>query len=82
MTPPKAKGARPTHQLRVKDKAGGDSVVVGVAWVNDKGWFSIKLNAHVVLSDVQLRDGFLSLFPSDFEVSTRNVHGGNVEDKS
>jgi hypothetical protein len=67
------KGAKPTHQLKIRDKATGEVSLVGVAWINEKGWFSIKLNAHVVLSEVQLRDSYLSLYPSDFDVSTRNV---------
>lgn len=66
-------GAEPTHQLKVTDKQAGTVATVGVAWVNDKGYFSIKLNAHVVLSEVQLRDCYLSLYPSKYDVPTEKV---------
>lgn len=65
MSKQKAKGAKPTHRLTVKD-ANGERHTVGAAWVDDRGWISIKLNAHVVLSEVQLRGGFLNLYPNDY----------------
>lgn len=43
-------GRRPTHELRVKRRDSEDRGVVGVAWQNDNGTFSIKLRPCVVIS--------------------------------
>jgi hypothetical protein len=64
-------GAKPTHQLKVRDKVTGETAVVGVGWLGEGGdSVFIKLNAHVVLNEVLLRGSTLTLFASDWPVNT------------
>ena len=53
---------RPTHKLVAKrigkDKSG---MPIGVAWQNEQGWISIKLNPCVVISHND--EVYLSLYP-------------------
>lgn len=59
--------ARPTHILTVKRKTEGDEKSVtnkiGVAWESKEGWFSIKLDACVVLTDRD--DVWINLYPNN-----------------
>jgi len=41
---------KPTHRIKIKDKATKASGIVGSAWLNKNGSMSIHLNAGVTLS--------------------------------
>lgn len=70
----KPSGAKPTHKLSILDKATDARGVVGVGWVDQAtGAISIRLNAHVVLSEVGIRGCVLTLFPSDYDLSTERT---------
>ena len=58
-----AKG--PTHRLIIKDKKNKARWTrAGVAWLNEKGWFSIRLNPGVTLRSEEMEDRFhVSLYP-------------------
>lgn len=56
---------KPDFELSVFDKATQERAKVGVAWINEKGHISIRLNLCTVL---HARDGLLiTLFPTDQE---------------
>jgi len=44
------KPTKPTHKLRIKDKATKVSGTIGSAWLNANGSMSIHLNTGVTLS--------------------------------
>ena len=56
-------GKRPTHELKVKDTETGDSGKIGVAWANDDGSFSIRLEPCTVISYEAMRGKVMTLFP-------------------
>lgn len=79
----KARGASPTHKLSILDKTTDHRGVVGVGWVDQAtGAVTIKLNAHVVLSEVGIRGCVLTLFPSDYDLSTERTMGPPAGDES
>lgn len=45
----KKKAKRPTHDLKAVPRAGGRGGIVGAAWLNDDGSFSIQLNTGIAL---------------------------------
>lgn len=61
----KQKGNRPTHRLKVLDKVTGQRDRVGAGWLNKDGSITIRLNMCVVLSENDLMDRVLTLFPAD-----------------
>lgn len=55
---------RPTHALVVKRKNGdGPGRRIGVGWMNNRGWISLKLNPCVVISHND--DVYLNIYPTD-----------------
>lgn len=56
----------PTHNLcvKMKDKDSARFVQVGVAWENEKGQFSIRLNPGTVLGWRDLEEMTLTIFPA------------------
>lgn len=74
--------ARPTHTLTVKKKDGeSPAKQIGVAWQNDKGWFNIKLNPCVALSDRE--DIWINMYPIEYDdrpqVERRPRNNGNYD---
>jgi hypothetical protein len=69
----KPKGNVPTHVLKIKDPVTNIVSVVGAGWVDAQGFISIKMNAHVVLSEVELRGCYVNLFPNTYETPARHV---------
>lgn len=59
------KGRKPDFRLKVFDKDTEESGEVGAGWRNDDGSISIRLNGWVVLSQRDLRNQLLTLFPED-----------------
>lgn len=56
--------AQPTHRLVIQEKNNKNSqTLAGVAWQNEKGWFSIRLNPGISLSYRDREDFFISLYP-------------------
>lgn len=70
---PKRKGNVPSHVLKIKDPKTDTVSVVGAGWVDAQGFITIKLNAHVVLSEVELRGSYVNLFPNTYETPARHV---------
>lgn len=66
-------GMPPTHNLRILNKETDERATVGMGWENGDGSVTIKLNAMAVLSEADLRDFHIRLFPSDWEVSTERT---------
>lgn len=56
-------GKAPTHNLVVKRKGSSRFHRAGIAWKNDKGWFSIRLHPCIVLTDRD--DIYINLYPRD-----------------
>lgn len=42
--------APPTHVVKVKERNGKGGTIIGVAWQNEQGWLTVKLNPCVVLT--------------------------------
>jgi len=56
---------RPTHVVTVKVKDGDSPAAkVGVAWMNDQGWMSVKLNPCVSLTDRD--DIYINIYPDKY----------------
>lgn len=67
---------RPDFNLCVKPKEGpGVNTKIGVAWSDEQGRFSIKLNPCVVLSHAD--DVWISLYPADYQEQSRQKHYPN-----
>lgn len=64
-------GKSPTHYLTVKKKEPKESKTqyVGVAWMDEYGRISIKIDACVVLTDRD--DVWVSLYPIDQQYNRR-----------
>ena len=69
----KPKGNVPSHVLKIKDPKTDTVSVVGAGWVDAQGFITLKLNAHVVLSEVELRGCYVNLFPNTYEMPARRV---------
>lgn len=67
-------GRRPTHELRVKRRDSADQGVVGVAWQNDNGTFSIKLRPCVVISS---NDDDVTILLTKIESGSRPAPSGS-----
>lgn len=61
----KLRGSVPGYRLKVMDKVTDAKAQVGAGWLNTDGSITIKLNMMVVLSEQQLQDCELRLFPND-----------------
>jgi hypothetical protein len=62
---------RPAYRMVVEHKETKARTRVGVAWVNEKGWISIKLSPCVVLSGDR-NDIFISLYPNEDDHAPRD----------
>lgn len=57
--------SRPTHVVTVKVKDNdAPASKVGVAWLNQKGWMSIRLNPCVTLTDRD--DIYINVYPDKY----------------
>lgn len=56
-------GKKPTHELCVKDLESQDRGKIGVAWENEDGSFTIRLNPCTSLTYDGMKNKALSLFP-------------------
>ena len=68
---------KPTHNLCVAAK-GAKYQQVGVGWLGEKGDILIRLNAHVVISEVQLRDCQFRLFLNQDNRKPQQHHAEDI----
>ena len=62
----KWKGSRPTHELAMLTKEGGYWSPIGVAWTNERGGITLKLNAGVNLNWTDTEQYKVMLFPKGY----------------
>jgi len=76
--------AKPTHTLYVKKTDASRGRKVGVGWMNDKGWISIRLDPCTQLTDRD--DVYINLYPRteypkcDTGVDSSDVDPGDPPD--